>query len=93
MATPFVMANNTLDRTAGAHALAAAGQRERSPHKGTTTARRVPEIEPHRREHRNGIDVWAYLQDVLARIPTHPNRRRAGLLPRHWKAERASAQP
>jgi transposase len=32
------------------------------------------------------IDVWAYLTDVLARIPTHPNRRRAELLPRHWKA-------
>jgi transposase len=34
----------------------------------------------------HGIDPWAYLRDVLERIPTHPNRRRAELLPRHWKA-------
>jgi transposase len=32
------------------------------------------------------IDPWAYLRDVLERIPTHPNRRRAELLPRHWQA-------
>ena len=31
------------------------------------------------KEHR--LDVWAYLRDVLERIPTHPNRRRAELLP------------
>jgi transposase len=42
------------------------------------------------REH--AIDVWEYLQDVLERIPTHPNRRRAELLPRNWKAARATAQ-
>jgi transposase len=36
-----------------------------------------------------GIDPWAYLRDVLARIPTHPDRRRAELLPANWKAERA----
>jgi hypothetical protein len=33
----------------------------------------------------HGIDAWAYLRDVLERIPTHPNRRRAELLPRNWK--------
>jgi transposase len=41
----------------------------------------------------HAIDVWAYLQDVLARIPTHPNARRAELLPRHWKATHLSPQP
>ena len=34
----------------------------------------------------HGIDPWAYLRDVLERIPTHPNRQRAELLPRQWKA-------
>jgi transposase len=38
----------------------------------------------------HGLDPWAYLSDVLARIPTHPDRRRAELLPRHWKAARAT---
>jgi transposase len=37
------------------------------------------------------IDPWAYLRDVLERIPTHPNRRRTELLPRAWKAARAGA--
>jgi hypothetical protein len=37
----------------------------------------------------HGIDPWSYLRDVLERIPTHPNRRRAELLPRNWKAARA----
>jgi transposase len=41
----------------------------------------------------HGIDPWAYLRDVLVRIPTHPNRRRAELLPRNWKALQAAAQP
>jgi transposase len=40
-----------------------------------------------------GLDVWAYLKDVLERIPTHPARRRAELLPWNWKAARAAAQP
>jgi transposase len=40
------------------------------------------------KEHR--IDPWAYLSDVLARIPMHPDRRRAELLPRNWKATHAS---
>jgi transposase len=38
----------------------------------------------------HGIDPWAYLRDVLERIPTHPDRRRAELLPRNWKAARAT---
>jgi transposase len=38
----------------------------------------------------HGIDPWAYLRDVLERIPTHPNRRRAELLPRAWMAARAA---
>jgi transposase len=33
----------------------------------------------------NGIDPFAYLADVLARIPTHPNRRIEELLPHNWK--------
>jgi transposase len=41
------------------------------------------------KEHRT--DPWAYLSDVLARIPTHPDRRRAELLPRNWKGARARA--
>jgi transposase len=40
----------------------------------------------------HAIDVWAYLKDVLERIPTHPDRRRAELLPRNWKPA-ADAQP
>jgi transposase len=35
------------------------------------------------KEHR--LDVWAYLKDVLQRIPTHPDRRRAELLPMNWQ--------
>jgi transposase len=38
----------------------------------------------------HGIDPWAYLRDVLERIPTHPNRRRSELLPRHWKPTQAA---
>ncbi len=39
------------------------------------------------------LDVWEYLKDVLERIPTHPDRRRAERLPRNWKAARDGAQP
>jgi hypothetical protein len=35
------------------------------------------------KEHR--IEPWAYLTDVLGRISTHPNGRRAELLPRNWQ--------
>jgi hypothetical protein len=36
----------------------------------------------------HGIDPWAYLRDVRERIPTHPNRRRAELLPLEGRADR-----
>ncbi len=39
----------------------------------------------------HALDVWAYLKDVLERIPTHPDRRRAELLPRNWQAAPAGA--
>jgi len=34
----------------------------------------------------NDRDPYAYLNDVLARLPTHPARRIADLLPHRWKA-------
>jgi transposase len=34
----------------------------------------------------HGHDPWAYLSDVLARLPTHPNRRIEELLPHRWMA-------
>ncbi len=40
---------------------------------------------------RIGIDPFAYLRDVIARVSTHPMRRIAELTPRGWKAELASA--
>ncbi len=33
----------------------------------------------------NDVDPVAYLADVLARIPTHPNKRIHELLPYNWK--------
>lgn len=33
----------------------------------------------------NGRDPYAYLVDVLTRLPTHPNRRIAELLPHRWQ--------
>jgi transposase len=33
----------------------------------------------------NGHDPWAYINDVLRRLPTHPNRRIAELLPHRWR--------
>jgi transposase len=33
----------------------------------------------------NDVDPLAYLADVLARIPTHPNKKIHELLPYHWK--------
>jgi transposase len=39
----------------------------------------------------HAIDVWAYLKDVLERIPMHPDRRRAELLPRNWAGAHATA--
>ena len=32
----------------------------------------------------NGHDPFAYLKDVLERLPTHPNSRIVDLLPHHW---------
>lgn len=34
---------------------------------------------------RHGLDPFAYLRDLLQRIPTHPNRKIADLLPDRWK--------
>jgi transposase len=39
---------------------------------------------------RHGLDPFAYLRDVLARLPDHPSERLAELLPNHWAAARAS---
>jgi transposase len=33
----------------------------------------------------NGLDPWAYLRDVLARIHAHPNHRLDELLPHRWR--------
>lgn len=33
----------------------------------------------------NGHDPWAYLKDVLTRLPTHPNSRIEKLLPHRWQ--------
>jgi transposase len=36
----------------------------------------------------NGHDPWAYINDVLRRLPTQPNSRIAELLPHNWVANR-----
>jgi transposase len=38
----------------------------------------------------NGVDPQAYLSDVLARLPDHPAKRIAELLPWNWKPEPAN---
>jgi transposase len=38
--------------------------------------------------HRLGVEPWAYLQDVLARLPMMPAGQLGDLLPDHWKAAR-----
>ncbi len=35
----------------------------------------------------NGHDPWAYLKDVLDRLPTHMNSRVKGLLPHRWQPQ------
>ena len=39
-----------------------------------------------------GAEPWAYLKDVLDRLPAHPHNRLAELLPRQWAAARATEQ-
>ena len=39
----------------------------------------------------NGHDPYAYLKDVLERLPTQPASRTAQLLPQHWQAPLATA--
>jgi transposase len=41
--------------------------------------------------HRLGIDPWAYLQDVLTRLPALPAEQLAELLPDRWQAARQQA--
>ncbi len=38
-----------------------------------------------------GHDPWAYLRDVLTRLPAWPNRRLQELLPRRWAAPTATS--
>ena len=38
-----------------------------------------------------GIDSFAYLRDVLGRLPTHPVERLDELLPHRWQAMRSTA--
>jgi transposase len=40
--------------------------------------------------HRLGIDSWAYLQDVLTRLPSLPADRLDELLPDRWQADRST---
>jgi len=40
---------------------------------------------------RLGIEPWAYLQDVLGRLPTTPAGELDELLPDKWQAARAAA--
>jgi len=35
----------------------------------------------------NGHDPWAYLRDVLERLPSHPNKRIEELLPHRWQKQ------
>jgi transposase len=39
----------------------------------------------------NDVDPYAWLADVLAKLPDHPAQRVAELLPWAWKAHRAEA--
>ena len=39
----------------------------------------------------NGHDPWAYLRDVLQRLPTQPNSRIEELLPHRWQSACSAA--
>ena len=39
------------------------------------------------------IDTFAYLRDVLGRLPTHPADRLADLLPHRWQPPSAATPP
>ena len=39
-----------------------------------------------------GVEPWAYLKDVLDRLPNHPHSRLGDLLPKQWAAARAAVQ-
>ncbi|WP_156775630.1 IS66 family transposase [Hydrogenophaga sp. RAC07] len=39
----------------------------------------------------SGHDPWAYIDDVLRRLPTQPNSRIAELLPHHWQRKSRAA--
>ena len=41
----------------------------------------------------NGHDAWAYLKDVLTKLPTWPNSRLQELLPHHWVPPEAATKP
>jgi hypothetical protein len=41
--------------------------------------------------HRLGVEPWAYLQDVLTRLPTTPSDQLTALLPDHWQAARPAS--
>jgi len=43
--------------------------------------------------HRLGVEPWAYLHDVLTRLPRTPAERLADLLPDRWQATRPKAVP
>ena len=38
----------------------------------------------------NGLDPWAYLKDVLERLPTQPAHRAAELFPHRWASRIAA---
>ena len=40
-----------------------------------------------------GVEPWAYLKDVLDRLPSHPQSRIGELPPEQWAAARAAAHP
>src|SRR5262245_3834084 len=42
---------------------------------------------------RLGVEPWAYLQDVLTRLPTAPAGQLGDLLPDHWQAARQVSRP